>query len=161
MGYSYNSDSLSQSKDLFPPAIQIIIIIIIIAGLLFFLRMLLKDALTAIFSKKKSIPVTLISKSAVPYVGKKVFVTGNNAYGGVDAGVAEKGMDYFFTFQPENGKMITLTGPKELYDVALEEGTGILTYKGKTLISYDGPTEGTRMHNDTLQYDFVGLNKKL
>lgn len=33
--------------------------------------------------------------------------------------------------------------------------------KGKKFISYDGPTEGTKVSNDKSNYEFVGLNEKL
>lgn len=158
----FNPDREPVVKHIFSPAVEVILTIVIVVIVVLFLRMLFKDAIQAIFSKKKSVPAMLASKVAEPYVSKKVYATGNAAVsGGVASGVAEKGMDYYFTFQLDDGKMITLSGPKSLYDVALEEGHGILTYKGKKFISYDGPTEGTKVSNDKSNYEFVGLNEKL
>lgn len=161
----HNPDSEPLTKQLFSPEVRIILSIVIAVVIILFLYMLFKDFFSALFAKTHKVTATLVSKVAEPYVTQKVFASGNadmsGGGSGVGSGVAEKGLDYFFTFELEDGKMITLTGSKTMYDVALENGKGILVYKGKNLISFDGPTEGTRVKNDQNSYEFVGLNKKL
>lgn len=157
----FNPDAQPAVTHIFPPTVEIILTIVIAVIIILFLRLMFKDLFQTMFSKTKTVSATLVSKVAEPYVTKKVYAAGGAGTPGVASGVAEKGMDYYFTFQLEDGKVITLQGPKTLYDVALEEGHGTLSYKGKRFISYDGPTEGTRVKTDQNDYEFVGLNKKL
>lgn len=146
--FTPNPDRAPVTKHFFSPTVEIILSILIAVLVILFLFILFKNLIQTLFSKTKTVSAVLISKVAEPYVTKKVYASGNAAMSGVGSGVVEKGLDYIFTFQLEDGKMITLIGPKTLYEVALENGKGTLVYKGKKYISFDGPTEGTRVLNE-------------
>lgn len=146
---------------IFPTWLMIVLGALVALAVLAVLFVFLKDVLTALFSKTITTNATLISKYEQNFVTQKVYAAGGAGNAGVASGVAEKGKEYFFTFKCDNGKYITLLVPKDAYDVAKEEGNGMLTYKGKRFISYDGPTEGTRIRTEANTSNFVGLNKDL
>ncbi|MDD3240569.1 MAG: DUF2500 family protein [Lachnospira sp.] len=146
---------------IFSPTVMIILGSLIAIVVLAVLIAFFKDVFIAAFSKTKSVPATLTSKYEETYVTQKVYATGGSGAigGGVASGVAEKGKEYFCAFQLDNGKYITLLVNKDFYDVILEEGKGTLTYKGKRFISFDGPTDGTRLRTDNNPNNFVGVNR--
>lgn len=144
---------------IFPTWLMIILGLLIAAGILAIIFVFFKDVIIAVFSKQVTTQATLSSKYDHEFLSKTVYAAGGG--GGVASGVAEKRTEYFFCFQLDNGRFITFTVPKDIYDVALEDSTGSLTYKGKRFISYDGPTIGTRVRQDTNSTTFVGLDKTL
>ena len=147
------------TTELFPLWVQVIMLGIVALVVLWIIKNLFSDFFTALFSKKKTVQATLTAKVAEGYVNKRMFVSQNPA-GGVDSGVAEKGVEYRFDFELEGGGHVILEVPKNAYDVAVENTTGELTYKGKQFISYKARTEGTVMVDDTIENNFVPINKK-
>lgn len=142
------------TANLFPAWARIAAVVIFAAVILIILFFFLKDVLMTIFSKEVTTTATLVSKTAQPYVTKKVFM---QQQGNVAGGIAEKGMEYSFYFQLENGNHLSFLVPKDTYDVALENANGRLTYKGNRFISFTGATEGTRLRNEQNQNDFVSI----
>lgn len=143
----------------FSTPVMIILGAIIALAVLAILFAFFKDVILAVFSKTITTHAKLTSKYEQDYVTQRIYASGSVGTGSVAQGVAEKGKEYFFSFQLDNGKFVTLLVPKDIYDVALEEGSGTLTYKGKRFISYDGPTDGTRLRTDAQSNTFVGLDR--
>lgn len=130
-------------------------VVVVIAIFMFMAR----DFIMQIFSRKVTATATLISKFKEEYVDKKMYV-GNGA---VQDGLAEKGIIYYFILELENGKRVTFPVSKDVYDISVEGTEGVLTYKYKTMISFDARTEGTRIRKDTEVLDkyFVSFQDKL
>lgn len=141
-------------ENMFPEYVTTTAVILFVMALAVMLYLFLKDFLTVLFSKTVTTTATLISKSAQPYATQRSFI---GQRGSVDAMVAEKGTDYFLYFELTNGKTIALSVPKDTYDVALENASGELSYKGKRFISFTGATDGTRKRDDINHNSFVSL----
>lgn len=83
--------------------------------------------------------------------------------GAIQEGLAEKGIAYYFTMNLDTGKIVTFPVSKDMYDVYAEGTKGILTYKYKTLMSFEAETEGTKVRKDIsdLEGYFVSMQDKL
>ncbi len=151
--------SASGNGSFFSPGMTTFLTILCIAIAALFLVFLLKNLFLALTEKEQVVTATLISKSKEAYSTSRVYVT-SSGRGGVAAAPAERGIGYYFTFEFEDGTQKTLRGDSVLYNVAVEGGSGTLDYKGTELISFTGPTEGTKPSQEKNSYEFVGVNNE-
>ena len=110
-----------------------------------------KDFIMQVLSKRITTTATLVNKRM--YAGT----------GAIQEGLAEKGIAYYFTMNLDTGKIVTFPVSKDMYDVYAEGTKGILTYKYKTLMSFEAETEGTKVRKDIsdLEGYFVSMQDKL
>ena len=101
-----------------------------------------KDFIMQVLSKRITTTATLASKFQEEYVNKRMYA----GTGAIQEGLAEKGI-----------------ASKDMYDVYAEGTKGILTYKYKTLMSFEAETEGTKVRKDIsdLEGYFVSMQDKL
>ena len=99
-----------------------------------------KDFIMQVLSKRITTTATLASKFQEEYVNKRMYA----GTGAIQEGLAEKGIAYYFTMNLDTGKIVTFPVSKDMYDVYAEGTKGILTYKYKTLMSFEAETEGTK-----------------
>ena len=118
-----------------------------------------KDFIMQVLSKRITTTATLASKFQEEYVNKRMYA----GTGAIREGLAEKGIAYYFTMNLDTGKIVTFPVSKDMYDVYAEGTNGILTYKYKTLMSFEAETEGTKVRKDIsdLEGYFVSMQDKL
>ena len=142
-----------------PVWIQILVYGVLIIFLLWLFKNIFMDLLVLLFSKRRQVEATLNSKSELPFVTKRVFVSG--ARGNVSGGLAEKGMIYRCYFELQDGKYVELDVDKREYDTLVERESGILDYRGKRFYSFSGRKEGTYMEAENNTYEFISVDKTM